>query len=116
MAMLKKNFLKKIVGVLFFGLSALPARAQLVNPLGNQTIGDFIIAIVNQLLVPIGTPIATLCIIIGAYYIVTSQGDSEKLRKGQWFIIYAMIGLAIILSATAIKNAIQGAVSGAGLV
>ena len=113
MGMLK---ITKVISRLFimYPLLARQAFAQttfLYDPLGHQPLGNFILSISNSIIVPLGVPVATLCVIIGAFYVVVSQGDAEKLNKGKRYILYAAIGYAIVVGATAIKTAICGAVA-----
>ncbi|MBR6166179.1 hypothetical protein IKQ65_00925 [Candidatus Saccharibacteria bacterium] len=56
--------------------------------------------------------IATIAIIIGAVYYITSQGDAAKIVKAKNIIIYAAIGLIITLMAFAITAFVTGAISG----
>lgn len=39
--------------------------------------------------------IAFLFLIIGGYYILTSQGSPEKLRKGREYILYSLLGVLL---------------------
>lgn len=48
-------------------------------------------------------------IIFGAVSWTTSQGDPGKIKKGKDAILYALIGLAIVLLAVAITNIVMGA-------
>ena len=56
--------------------------------------------------------IATIVIIIGGVFYMTSQGDPSKLAKAKNTIIYAAIGLIVTLSAFAITNFVVNAIGG----
>lgn len=58
--------------------------------------------------------IATIVIIIGGVFYMTSQGDPSKLAKAKNTIIYAAIGLIVTLSAFAITNFVVNAIGGNG--
>lgn len=53
--------------------------------------------------------VAVIGIIFGAVVWTTSQGDPAKVKKGRDAIIYAVIGLGVVLLAVAITNLIVGA-------
>lgn len=48
-------------------------------------------------------------IVFGAVSWVTSQGDATKVKKGKDAILYAVIGLAVVLLAVMITNVVLGA-------
>lgn len=39
--------------------------------------------------------VSLLYLIIGGYFILTSQGSPEKLQKGREYILYAILGLVL---------------------
>jgi multisubunit Na+/H+ antiporter MnhB subunit len=51
--------------------------------------------------------ITVLLVIVGAFYILTSAGDTEKFNKGRDFIMYAAIGLGVALLAKAIPAIVR---------
>lgn len=52
--------------------------------------------------------VAVIGIIFGAVVWTTSQGDPSKVKKGRDAIIYAVIGLFVVVMATVITNFIAG--------
>lgn len=68
----------------------------LPNPLKIKTVEDLLKGISNFLL-QISVPIATLMIVYGAFQILTAAGNPDKFSSGKKTILYAVIGLAIIL-------------------
>ena len=58
--------------------------------------------------------VAVLGIIFGAVTWATSMGDPAKVKKGKDAILYAVIGLAIVLLAAGISMFISSTVNGAG--
>ena len=52
--------------------------------------------------------IATAFIIYGGFMYLTSSGDPSKVRKGRQILIYAVIGLVVVLAAAAITNFVIG--------
>ncbi len=53
--------------------------------------------------------VAVIVIIIAGFTYVTSSGDSSKLTKAKNQILYAVIGIVIVLSAFAVTNFVIGA-------
>ncbi len=41
--------------------------------------------------------VALLFIIVGGYYIMTSQGDPSKLEKGKSYITYSIVGVLLAI-------------------
>ncbi|MDD5431127.1 MAG: pilin [Candidatus Pacebacteria bacterium] len=82
------------------------ASVSIPNPLGVNSIGDLIQRIINYLLI-IGIPIATIMIFIGAFYLLTSAGDPERVTKGRQTIQWAVLGLAILLIGDGLIYVIQ---------
>lgn len=54
--------------------------------------------------------IAIIFIIIGGYFILTSQGDPTKLATGKSYISYAIIGLLLAIFGYAIVSIVGGSV------
>lgn len=80
----------------------------LPNPLGeNTTLQSLIDTIFQFLAFKAGPIVVTFFIIIGAYQIVFSGGEAEKVTKGKNTIAYAAVGYAILLLATAIVNIVK---------
>ena len=48
--------------------------------------------------------VAVIGIIFGAVVWTTSQGDSEKVKKGRNAVLFSTIGLVIVILATVITN------------
>lgn len=80
----------------------------LPNPLGQGTdIYDLLNRIAFNYLLPIAAPIAVIMIIYGAFQILTAAGDVEKVKTGRKTIIYAAVGLGIVLLSTGIVAIIK---------
>ena len=56
--------------------------------------------------------VAVIGIIFGAVVWTTSQGDPAKVKKGKDAVLYAVIGLAVVLLAATMTVIISGAVKG----
>ena len=77
------------------------AAIEITNPLKHQTFEDLIKAIIIFLrnLALVAT---ALVIVLAGFYFVTSAGDPAKVTKAKQMILYALIGLAIVLAAEGI--------------
>ena len=104
---------------LFF---AEPAAAQLIDaadsPSNIQSAtgseGSFrVIArtIVNFFLFFLGL-VATIFVIYGGFLYVTSGGDDQGVEKGKKILLYAAIGIIIVLVSFALVNTLLGAATG----
>ena len=56
--------------------------------------------------------VAVIGIIFGAVVWTTSQGDPSKTKKGRDAVLFAVIGLFIVVFAAVITNFVAGAASG----
>lgn len=79
-------------------MAPLLTKAQRIpNPLEYETFGELINAIIDFIFW-VAIVIAPIVIIIAAFYFLTSAGDPEKVRTAKRIILFAFIGLIIILS------------------
>lgn len=76
--------------------------------LSSQTsVGDFIVSLVNGLLFFLFI-ITLLALIIGGFSWVLAMGNEEKIGKAKKTILYAIIGMLIIMSSYAIVATLTG--------
>lgn len=85
------------------------ALDQSLSELPKQEIN--LTAILNWVYAIMGV-VAVIGIIFGAVVWTTSQGDPAKVKKGKDAVLYAVIGLFVVVMATVITNFIAGAASG----
>lgn len=52
--------------------------------------------------------VAFLFLIIGGYFILTSQGDPSKLQKGREYILYSILGLILAVFGFVFVQVITG--------
>lgn len=79
---------------------------KLKNPLGDQTLIQFLNSIV-EILVTIGIPIIIIMVIYSGFLFVTAQGNPEKLAKAKKAIMWTFIGAMILLGAEILSGAIS---------
>ena len=81
------------------------------NPLQASSVQDIIDA-VQTWIFTIALVIAPLMIVLGAFYILTSAGEPSRVQKGRSIIIWAAIGLAVVLLAKVLYSVILGVIKG----
>ncbi|EKE01306.1 MAG: hypothetical protein ACD_21C00164G0005, partial [uncultured bacterium] len=86
-------------------LVALAAGSTLLPPFGTATTQQepvLIIATIIQVLLGFVGAVTLLIFIWGGFNLIFSGGEAEKIKKAQSTLLWAVIGLAIILSSYAI--------------
>ncbi len=85
---------------------------QIKNPLENSGI-DSIEAFIEKIIdivVMIVTPFIVLCLIYAGFQYVTAGGDPGKVKKAHAWLLWTVVGAAVILGAWVIAHAIAGTV------
>jgi len=77
---------------------------------GDMTIFSFLDFILNNIVLPIGAVIAVFFLVYSGFLFVTARGSEDKLKLAKANFIGAIIGVAILLGATAISLAIKGTI------
>lgn len=83
---------------------------QLQNPLSSSTIQDFMIKILDAVVL-ILTPVVVIMLLWAGFLFVTAQGNPEKLKKAKNALLYTLIGAAIVLGAKGFALAIGTTIS-----
>jgi hypothetical protein len=86
-ALLFIGFIESIYRTIFFG-GALNAKGLMQMLL---TVANFFIFLAG--------PIAIICIIIGAYYYITSGGNEESADKGKRILLYTFMATILLILA-----------------
>lgn len=83
--------------------------ARFPNPFGNniETLGDLLLVITNDIILPIGAVIVVIMIIYSGFLFVTAQGNETKLANAKKAFMYAVIGALILLGSWVIANVIK---------
>jgi len=105
---MKKIFLC-IITFLFIANSAMALQVE--NPLikgpGSTASLDEITDRVLSWLWPVATVLTVLMIIIGAYFLVLSGGDPQKVATGRKVIIAALVGFSIVMMSKGILELVK---------
>lgn len=67
------------------------------NSLVGQTTATGLIATVIKLMLYFSGIIAVVFLIVGGYYYITSRGNEEQATKGRQTLIYALLGLSLVI-------------------
>jgi hypothetical protein len=80
----------------------------LADPLGgSESFTSVALAVAGFLFWDIATPLAVIMVLVGAFKLITSAGDPEKVSEGKKTILYAAVGFAIALLAGGIVSIIK---------
>jgi len=80
----------------------------LTDPLGgNETFVSVATAVAGFLFWDIAMPLSVIMVLVGAFQLMTSAGEPEKVSQGRKTILYAAIGFAIALLAGGAVNIIK---------
>ena len=96
--------MKKLLtfAVLFISSTSVSFAVQLFNPLGKdatfRTLAEKIFSGLSNILMVV----VPIVIVVGAFQMMFATGDPEKFKKGQKTIVYAVIGLVVLLLAQGI--------------
>ncbi len=82
----------------------------LENPLAFDSIQDFIIAVLNVIIV-LATPIVVIFIILAGFKYVTARGNATDVQEATRALTYAIIGGVLIIGAVAIAEIIKNLVT-----
>jgi hypothetical protein len=83
---------------------------ELKNPLEFKSLQDFIVAILNIVIV-IATPIVVIFIILAGFKYVTARGNATSIQEATRALTYAIIGGVLIIGAVAIAEIIKGLIT-----
>lgn len=83
------------------------------NPLGSNDMGfEEILCKIGNWLIQIGAPIAVFMILVGAFFIMISGGEPDKLNKGKKIILWTVVGYAILVIGWGIAKIIANILGG----
>lgn len=107
-----------------FMFNTVPAMAQLISPTdqpgrlaeatgGQGSFRDLLLTFLNFFLGFLGI-VAVIMVIYGGVLYVTAAGNQENIDKGKKIIMYAVIGIVIILLAFALVNTLLSGLGAGG--
>ena len=94
---MRNRLIKIFIFTVFFTALSRSVFAQSVdNPLRLQRLQDLAGTIATAMQA-IGGSIGVIMILVGAYYYTTASGDAEKIKTAHRLILWAVVGLAVLL-------------------
>jgi hypothetical protein len=116
-----KNMLLKAKWLGFVALVAIstpvfadnqPTNITLADPLGNASFTTVVNNVIGFILEDIAIPLCTIMVLVGAFQMMTSAGDPEKTSKGRKTILWAAIGLVVVICAKGVSTLLKSIISG----
>lgn len=83
------------------------SATQLQNPIGYNSIAEFIAAALRAM-VMIAMPVITLFMVYSGFLFVYARGNEESLKQAKTNLIYVILGSVLILGAWAFASLIGG--------
>lgn len=77
---------------------------------GGTTVYDFLKAIFDNILLPIGGVVAAIMVMYAGFLYVTSGGNPGQISKAHNALLYAVVGAAILLGAWVIQGVIKATI------
>ena len=88
---------------------------KLPNPLTTDSVQG-VLYLIADIGTYIGVIVAVLAIIYVGFKFVVAQGNPEKISEAKMFLLYVVIGVAILIGARAIIDIIKNTLTSAGVV
>lgn len=89
--------------------SASFGQATVTNPIGVNSINDFIKTLLEGI-IKIGMPVIAIAIIYSGFLFVTAQGKPQAIEEAKRAFLYTLIGAAILLGSWALAQLISDTV------
>ena len=90
--------------------AAAPINFKLDNPLGVNTVQEFLLKVIDAMVL-IVSPIIVIMFIYSGFLFVQGSVNEEAKTKAKSTLLYTVIGAAVILGAKAIALAVQNTVT-----
>ena len=109
----QSGFAGGIAALSLFFQTSLASAQMLTNPLGaGTTLPGVAAAIAAFLFYDVAVPLSGIMVLVGAFQLITSSGDPEKVTQGRKTITYAAIGFGVALVAGGVATLIQNLIKG----
>lgn len=96
------------IGVLLQPAVAAPTFGGiLTNPLGPGCGFACLVGKVADFLLKVAVPLAAIMVLVGGFQMITAAGNPEQFSKGKKTLLYAAIGLVVVLAANGIESLIR---------
>ena len=98
-----KKYLFLALLIVLFAPVTINAQVEIENPVTSDSLWELLSKVIDFIFY-ISISIASLMIIIGAYFFLTSAGEPGKVQTAKNVILYALIGLVVVFLSKAIIN------------
>jgi hypothetical protein len=105
--MKKNKLIYPVLSAITVTLSTSASYALSVRDIKDITLEGGILSVTNAILALVGI-VAVLFLIIGGFRYVTASGNPEQIEGAKKTIMYAVVGLIVVILAYAIVNYIIG--------
>ncbi|MEI6296443.1 MAG: hypothetical protein WCO84_02230 [bacterium] len=115
-----KNFKKNIAPLLlfcitlfpYFTFATVPGDTVGLNPMGSTKTLMELVTKVLDVLIKIGIPLAGLAIAWAGWMFVSANGKEGDVKKAKDALQWTMVGIGVLLGASAIVNVIDNTIKG----
>ena len=110
------SLLSVLLGVLFtapfYALALSSPSVTLGNPTpgAGSTLEDFVYLLID-IVQWIALPVLAVCIIYAGFILVSAGGNEQQITKGKLWIIWTLVGAAIVLGSRVIADIVFGTAS-----
>jgi hypothetical protein len=95
------------------GTSGQTQNITLTDPLGgSETFTTVVNSVAGFLFYYVATPLCVIMVLVGAFQMITSSGDPEKISQARKTLIYATIGFGVALLAGSVTTLITSILNG----
>lgn len=85
---------------------------QICNPFnGGDTLNQLIVAVLNNVIMPIAAVVSVCYIVWAGFKYVRAQGNEKAIQEAHQNLLYALIGVGILLGAAGISQVIQSTIT-----
>lgn len=98
-----KKYLTLFILIALLAPLTIKAQVEIENPVTSDSLWELLSRVIDFIFY-ISISIASLMIIIGAYFFLTSAGEPGKVQTAKNVILYALIGLVVVFLSKAIIN------------
>ena len=116
--MFRDKYKKVAIAIMTIGMVIVPVlvfaqgtTTGITDPLEGKKISDLLTSIIQWLLGLVAM-LALLALIVGGVRIMTAFGNEQQVAAGKKIILWAIIGLAVVLGAYAIITLISSTILG----
>lgn len=85
-----------------------PVKFEIENPFkGGDTLMELIVALLNNVVMPIAAVAVVIWIIYAGFTFLTAQGKEAEIRKAKDRLLWSLIGAGILLGAVGISKVVE---------